>query len=398
MDRRWTRTVGALTADRVGQITAHRSKRINSHGKSDHRFLSNTVRDRLVVSQDRVQDTSTIPRVVISGVNTPEEPSAGTSTGVKRKRDSAEDLPGHHHKAPKLSSSVAPPAIGRRPIFQVSVKKPCEKDFVKVRALMDSGATTFCLSDRFVRRFSIPKVQRDQPTQVTDVAGRLLPGGQAFTQPLLFQISQCVFKQPFEIIPMESGYDFIIPDWWRDETGLVYQRSMGDCPSTEWTVSFTKLPARKQTNDVDAKRVPISDAEPKSEDFIGPESEDFIEWDESILVGKDEPIHIGTVAHAPGIPKMHPDGTWQPTTSLRVSISAVSEVELKTRLPECYHQFLKLFAPQMAKELPIRRPYDHAIDLLPGTNPPWGPVYSMSEVELKALREYLEEIVQSRKI
>ena len=46
----------------------------------------------------------------------------------------------------------------------------------------------------------------------------------------------------------------------------------------------------------------------------------------------------------------------------------------------------------------MHSPYDHAIDLLPGTAPPWGPVYSLSEIELTALREYLETMLASGKI
>ena len=41
--------------------------------------------------------------------------------------------------------------------------------------------------------------------------------------------------------------------------------------------------------------------------------------------------------------------------------------------------------------LPPRRTYDHKIPLEPNTNPPFGPLYSLSETELKALHEYLQE-------
>ena len=87
---------------------------------------------------------------------------------------------------------------------------------------MDSGATTFCLSNHFVNRFLIPRVQREVPIWVMDVAGQSVASGQAFTHGLFFQLSCYVFKQTFEIIPMEPGYDMIIPDWWREETSLMY--------------------------------------------------------------------------------------------------------------------------------------------------------------------------------
>src|SRR5204862_6270913 len=81
-----------------------------------------------------------------------------------------------------------------------------------------------------------------------------------------------------------------------------------------------------------------------------------------------------------------------------VGITAMLEDRRMAQLPQHYRQFLKLFAPQMAKQLPKHRSYDHAIDLMPGTTPPWGPVYSMSEVELTALREFLDDMVQTGKI
>jgi len=41
--------------------------------------------------------------------------------------------------------------------------------------------------------------------------------------------------------------------------------------------------------------------------------------------------------------------------------------------------------------LPPHRPYDHKIQLEPGTTPPFGPLYTLSETELKALDEYIKE-------
>lgn len=63
------------------------------------------------------------------------------------------------------------------------------------------------------------------------------------------------------------------------------------------------------------------------------------------------------------------------------------------KVPVEYHDFADVFSKQVADDLPPHRPYDHAIDLEEGTTPPHGPVYSMSELELKSLREYLEEML-----
>ena len=40
---------------------------------------------------------------------------------------------------------------------------------------------------------------------------------------------------------------------------------------------------------------------------------------------------------------------------------------------------------------PLHRPFDHTIPIEEGKKPPFGPIYSLSETEFKALKDYLEE-------
>ncbi|KAG5718803.1 hypothetical protein E4T56_gene2697 [Termitomyces sp. T112] len=58
-----------------------------------------------------------------------------------------------------------------------------------------------------------------------------------------------------------------------------------------------------------------------------------------------------------------------------------------------YHEFADEFAEGSAKELPPHRSYDHQIDLEEGTSPPFGKIYNMSEIELQALKEYLDDML-----
>ena len=57
-------------------------------------------------------------------------------------------------------------------------------------------------------------------------------------------------------------------------------------------------------------------------------------------------------------------------------------------LPEVYHHYLDLFRLSTAKELAPRRTFDHMIDIKPDQQPPRGPIYPLSEKQLKALRTY----------
>ncbi|XP_061485300.1 uncharacterized protein LOC133385725, partial [Rhineura floridana] len=60
-------------------------------------------------------------------------------------------------------------------------------------------------------------------------------------------------------------------------------------------------------------------------------------------------------------------------------------------LPEQYREFADVFGKQEADQLPPHRPYDCPIDLLPGAKIPVGRLYSLSEPELAALREFLDK-------
>ena len=52
-----------------------------------------------------------------------------------------------------------------------------------------------------------------------------------------------------------------------------------------------------------------------------------------------------------------------------------------------------MFSPGEAKELPPHRPYDIKIETEGEKMPPIGKLYNMSEVELKALKEYIDDML-----
>ena len=66
-------------------------------------------------------------------------------------------------------------------------------------------------------------------------------------------------------------------------------------------------------------------------------------------------------------------------------------LKLKEMVPSAYHDLLAAFSKKRADTLPPHRTYDLSIELEEGKAPPFGPVYSLSELELKALSAWLEE-------
>jgi len=66
---------------------------------------------------------------------------------------------------------------------------------------------------------------------------------------------------------------------------------------------------------------------------------------------------------------------------------ATEENRIKELVPEDYHKFLPLFKKAVAEVLPPHRPYDHKIPLREEFTPPFGPLYSLSKLDLQALRQ-----------
>ena len=62
-----------------------------------------------------------------------------------------------------------------------------------------------------------------------------------------------------------------------------------------------------------------------------------------------------------------------------------------SRVPPCYMDLKDVFNKVKATSLPPHRPYDCAIDLLPGSTLPKGRLYSLSGPENKAMEDYIEK-------
>ena len=71
---------------------------------------------------------------------------------------------------------------------------------------------------------------------------------------------------------------------------------------------------------------------------------------------------------------------------------------LKKIIPHEYHDFLHLFGEKLAAKLPNHRKFDHAIEILPGKEVPFGPIYPLSEPQKEVLREYLDRMIGQGKI
>jgi hypothetical protein len=79
------------------------------------------------------------------------------------------------------------------------------------------------------------------------------------------------------------------------------------------------------------------------------------------------------------------------TADIEKALAPKQYMDPKTKLNQEYWDLLEVFSRKKADELPEYRPYDHKIELVPGSQPSYGLLYTMSELELKALKKYLTE-------
>ncbi len=81
--------------------------------------------------------------------------------------------------------------------------------------------------------------------------------------------------------------------------------------------------------------------------------------------------------------KMHP--------SRRAQIAHLKADEAPTEVPSKYADFVDVFLPKLAVELPEHTGNnDHAIELVDDRQPPYGPIYSLTPMELETLKAYIE--------
>ena len=67
------------------------------------------------------------------------------------------------------------------------------------------------------------------------------------------------------------------------------------------------------------------------------------------------------------------------------------EDEAQAKIPRDYQEFYEMFKEEAHEKLPEHQDWDHKIPIEEGKKPSYGPIYALSETELKALREYLDE-------
>jgi len=218
-----------------------------------------------------------------------------------------------------------------------------------IHALLDTGCSTALISKSFVDKMGIPCLLHQTDIVIRNFTGNIVPGaGQEYAQPILLQHRKHYTQEVFKVSPLEPEVDVFLPFWW-----IAKHPPQGAWDSPELRFSS---PACLNLCTKTAVR------------------EFSLSLDDSFL-SHPEARFIGYVS--------------------AVDVTANDSLE---QVPEEFRQFLGIMEKDAADTLPEHRSYNHAIDLRAGESALWGPIYPLSEHKLETLREWLKEMLRTRKI
>ena len=221
-----------------------------------------------------------------------------------------------------------------------------------INIMIDSGATSNFIHQSLVDRLDLPQIKKDIPIPLEVIDGTPISSGKIthHTKPLRIQFQGHQEDLVFNIIPL-GKYDAILGKPW-----LRFHN-----PRINWEEDSIVFDSPQCTKDCLVK---IQDSTPKVELLQAACFATHLEEKDTLIAG---------------------------TLSIDSASVPDSATGAEVAIPKELLEFEDLFAEELAKLLPQHKPWDHEIPLLPDKKPPYGPIYSLSETELKSLREYIAD-------
>jgi hypothetical protein len=80
--------------------------------------------------------------------------------------------------------------------------------------MFDTGAAIPIISSKFIVEYNLLMITCNIPLRINGADGHPLSGaGEAFIYSLLLQYKQHYMRETFEVMPLESEMDIILPCW-----------------------------------------------------------------------------------------------------------------------------------------------------------------------------------------
>ena len=250
-------------------------------------------------------------------------------------------------------------------------------------ALLDSGAYSCFMHYRFVQEHNLTTRSLKTSVRVFNADASENKKG------LITQYVRCQVT----IRNHTSWQSFLVTDIGRNDVivGMSYLREHN--PEIDWqsqTVSFTRCPSacapsHLDIQDEDLDQIQIPRLEDLAQDQYGTLNRD--KWDDHtqflhFMEYSDDPdARMARNARRERNPHMD-----------KAPEVGKADDAWKETVPPHYHEFGTVFSKEASHRMPTRKPYDHAIELLPGASlPKPAKLYALNHAERNALDEWITE-------
>lgn len=208
--------------------------------------------------------------------------------------------------------------------------------------LVDSGCTGPILNEAKIRKLRIPVHRRKNPVEIYDASGGTIQGaGEYYTRPLDMIIGKHEEALFWEVSPLPEDILGYLPISWLRRHN----------PDINWEFGTLKWRSPHCQKHCLPSTIVI----------------EGISMEELLQEDPENVYQVGAMIY-------HDE----------------EGRDIALRLPEDYREWSDVFSQERIQALPEHSSFDHKIDLLPNTTPPFGPRYPCSTSELKAMKTWLD--------
>jgi hypothetical protein len=258
---------------------------------------------------------------------------------------------------------------------------------ISLKALLDNGATGLFIDRKFVHQNSLKTRVLPDPIKVYNVDGTLNQGG-SITEEVTLMLTHKGHKERavFEVCDLGKATVIIGQPWLHKHNPEINWRTgevkMTRCPR-ECNVFIRNVKKEKKRQKIAEKwRYQPATEEVADEEYYVrratiPEESETVEIAEEVaeeffIRKTDRPIAWGTKDLNPQVKEGKPKS-------------------LEEMVPERFHQYLKIFEKKASERMPVRKVWDHAIDMKPGFEPKKAKIIPLSPQEQKEVEEFLND-------
>lgn len=268
---------------------------------------------------------------------------------------------------------------GRQLDLSLTLTIPADERSFSIQALVDSGCTGSCIDEKFVRENNIPTKSLPLPIPVYNTNRTINIGGpiREFVD-CRIAVKDHVEKIVLAVTNLGNSKVFLGHDWLQLHN-----------PNVDWregTITLDRCP--EECN----YYVRVLEPEAEEEDDVIDEEAKWVEGDRVFAID-----YVGYF-ESRGISLDLRAATTVATDLAHEQYASKSKKTFEEIVPSHYHDFKDVFAKESFDELPEQRPWDHAIELTPGSKPLDCKIYPLSPEEQRELDEFLQENLKSKRI